>query len=548
MAAGMSCWPAAPAGPQSVMGPSRSLFAKGLAKGCTSAHLHAIFSNFGVVTDCQIARHRSGRSAGFAIVTFLRHEEAVAAMQAVDNLMFMGRRLSVKWFSPERALEGNVGGVADVLNMQALQQALQLSAQLQPADLMTQLAQMLEPARPQPTAQQPQNPHVAAWLDNFMMAQHQEPQLAAPQRLLDPQLLNLSALSLADVPAGPAPVAPRAPVCPSTGLDAPDGAVFVSASAPAAAADKTAAASDLGHSRLAKWCAAPGSATAASSAAPSLADDAGSETASVHASDDSSVATTATIQLATAAASTDGPRSSCDASSPAASTEPSETAAGASSSTGGSAPSAAPASTRPSVLSDPGALCAVPALPGAPSLAPLRTSAMPQALPRAAAPMPQTATCFRPGPLGNGFGSCGGVASSAGASPTEAAALQQAMRLQQMLAEQQARNAQAAQQQQYVEALAKLVAAREQVMAAATMLNGGNPALAAQQQHHQQLLQLQQQQQQAHLLGGGHRAHPHPAAAMGVNPFMQQPAGAQQPDLSALLLLQNAAALNRPLF
>ncbi len=90
-------------------------------------------------------------------------------MQAVDNLMFMGRRLSVKWFSPERALEGNVGGVADVLNMQALQQALQLSAHLQPADLMTQLAHMLEPTRPQPQ-QQPQNPHVAAWLDNFMMA------------------------------------------------------------------------------------------------------------------------------------------------------------------------------------------------------------------------------------------------------------------------------------------------------------------------------------------------------------------------------------------
>lgn len=91
-------------------------------------------------------------------------------MQAVDNLMFMGRRLSVKWFSPERALEGNVGGVADVLNMQALQQALQLSAQLQPADFMTQLAQMLEPARPHAPQQQQQNPHVAAWLDNFMMS------------------------------------------------------------------------------------------------------------------------------------------------------------------------------------------------------------------------------------------------------------------------------------------------------------------------------------------------------------------------------------------
>jgi RNA recognition motif-containing protein len=45
----------------------------------------------------QIARHRSGRSAGFAIVTFLRHEEAALAMANMDNLVFLGRKLSVKW-------------------------------------------------------------------------------------------------------------------------------------------------------------------------------------------------------------------------------------------------------------------------------------------------------------------------------------------------------------------------------------------------------------------------------------------------------------------
>lgn len=50
----------------------------------------------------QIARHRSGRSAGFAIVTFSRHEEALAAMQTIDNSLFLGRRLSVKWYQPER--------------------------------------------------------------------------------------------------------------------------------------------------------------------------------------------------------------------------------------------------------------------------------------------------------------------------------------------------------------------------------------------------------------------------------------------------------------
>ncbi len=87
-------------------------------------------------------------------------------MQSMDNFFYMGRRLSVKWFSPERALEGTSPSV-DVLNMQTLQHALQLSAQLQPSDLMA-LAQMLESPRIMP--QQPQNQHVAAWLDNFMLA------------------------------------------------------------------------------------------------------------------------------------------------------------------------------------------------------------------------------------------------------------------------------------------------------------------------------------------------------------------------------------------
>ncbi len=35
----------------------------------------------------QIARHRSGRSAGFAIVTFNTHDEAVSAMQALVGCM-----------------------------------------------------------------------------------------------------------------------------------------------------------------------------------------------------------------------------------------------------------------------------------------------------------------------------------------------------------------------------------------------------------------------------------------------------------------------------
>lgn len=50
----------------------------------------------------QIARHRSGRSAGFAIVTFSTHEEASAAVRGMDSATFMGRPLSCRWYQQER--------------------------------------------------------------------------------------------------------------------------------------------------------------------------------------------------------------------------------------------------------------------------------------------------------------------------------------------------------------------------------------------------------------------------------------------------------------
>ena len=49
----------------------------------------------------QIARHRSGRSAGFAIVTFTDFTHARAALQALDNATLFGRRLNVRWYQPD---------------------------------------------------------------------------------------------------------------------------------------------------------------------------------------------------------------------------------------------------------------------------------------------------------------------------------------------------------------------------------------------------------------------------------------------------------------
>ncbi|GLC45507.1 hypothetical protein PLESTM_001743200 [Pleodorina starrii] len=686
--AGVACWPA----PTQSVTPGRALFAKGLAKGCTSAHLQSIFSAFGTVTDCQIARHRSGRSAGFAIVTFLRHEEAVAAMQAMDNFLYMGRRLSVKWFSPERALEGSSHSV-DVLNMQTLQHALQLSA-LQPADLMAQLAQMLE--SPRIVTQQPQNPHVAAWLDNFMLAQQRDspltPQLHDPtQQPTQLDLLNLSALSLTDLPAHGLAMPTGAsisthPATPSS-LDVPDGAVFVTTTAANASAGSKAAggSSSLGgvhyhlsngssssgggggghhahhppvitatntatsagsggnlvlaHSRLSKWCTAPGpgSAGGRSSAAQSLADDASSETetVSVHASDDSSIATTSAPMLVHT--SCDAPGCSTEGSSPAGHLVLSEAGAAAAAVTTVPAPppgtpssatcaaagnavclptdgddallrsrayaaaaAAAMANSRPGVVgSDPGNLqqalgrqagvigATAPPLPGVPPLPPLRTvatappagvpthhhhhhhgnhhqqqqyhgnqhyqqmsrGAMPPHQGRASAPM---------------FNSCGGGA----AATAPDSCLQQALRLQQALADQ-ARTMNA--QQQYVDALAKLAAAREQVMAAASLLNnsGSGMATAAAGLSVPQTLAHHHQPHMAapppspataaaaaaaagpmgaymtHMTAGPGAA----AAAAAVNPYLSAPpAPGAVPDLSTLLMFQNAASMSRPLY
>jgi RNA recognition motif-containing protein len=46
----------------------------------------------------QIARHRSGRSAGFAIITYASMAEAQAALVA-DNHYLCGRRLQLRWYS-----------------------------------------------------------------------------------------------------------------------------------------------------------------------------------------------------------------------------------------------------------------------------------------------------------------------------------------------------------------------------------------------------------------------------------------------------------------
>ncbi|KAG1654890.1 hypothetical protein FOA52_006534 [Chlamydomonas sp. UWO 241] len=76
-----------------------AVFCKGLAKGTSESCIGRLFAG---CIDVQIARHRSGRSAGFAIVSFASHEQAAGAMAAMDGSVYMGRKLSVRWYQPEQ--------------------------------------------------------------------------------------------------------------------------------------------------------------------------------------------------------------------------------------------------------------------------------------------------------------------------------------------------------------------------------------------------------------------------------------------------------------
>ncbi len=66
----------------------------------------------------QVARHRSGRSAGFAIVTFARREEAQRAINLMgenENYSLHGRKLQIRWYTPE-VQQGNMAAAQGVLN------------------------------------------------------------------------------------------------------------------------------------------------------------------------------------------------------------------------------------------------------------------------------------------------------------------------------------------------------------------------------------------------------------------------------------------------
>ncbi|KAH9381484.1 hypothetical protein HPB48_005463 [Haemaphysalis longicornis] len=66
------------------------LFVDSLPDGCDKASLKALFAKYGEVVECDIVKNK------FAFVYMADHREGYAAMKALDNYEFMGRKLYVR--------------------------------------------------------------------------------------------------------------------------------------------------------------------------------------------------------------------------------------------------------------------------------------------------------------------------------------------------------------------------------------------------------------------------------------------------------------------
>ncbi|KAJ1457100.1 hypothetical protein M885DRAFT_438564, partial [Pelagophyceae sp. CCMP2097] len=72
------------------------LFIRGLGYEATETDLNAVFSRFGTMTDCHVAKDReTGSSRGFAFVTYTRPDEATHARAETDNTDIGSRTISV---------------------------------------------------------------------------------------------------------------------------------------------------------------------------------------------------------------------------------------------------------------------------------------------------------------------------------------------------------------------------------------------------------------------------------------------------------------------
>jgi len=84
--------------------PSSKLYVGNLNFSCVESDLRAEFEKFGQVEQCLLAVDRdTGRSRGFGFITYIKQEDASAALKAMKDSEFQGRTIQVEFARPRDA-------------------------------------------------------------------------------------------------------------------------------------------------------------------------------------------------------------------------------------------------------------------------------------------------------------------------------------------------------------------------------------------------------------------------------------------------------------
>lgn len=81
-----------------------NIFVSKLSWGTTSDALGQLFSEYGEVSSANVITDReTGRSRGFGFVEMPNESEATAAIEALDNVEFQGRTITVNVARPRES-------------------------------------------------------------------------------------------------------------------------------------------------------------------------------------------------------------------------------------------------------------------------------------------------------------------------------------------------------------------------------------------------------------------------------------------------------------
>ena len=88
-----------------------NIYVSNIAYTTTDEELQTIFSEHGTVESARIIKDRmTGRSRGFGFVEMVNDEEARKALEAVNGIEILGRRLNAREARPREEGAGNGAG------------------------------------------------------------------------------------------------------------------------------------------------------------------------------------------------------------------------------------------------------------------------------------------------------------------------------------------------------------------------------------------------------------------------------------------------------